>query len=89
METLGDFVLIQILGTGCTKCNRLENCVREAVLEASIDATIEKVTEMDKIMAMNVMLTPALAIDGKVVSSAKVLSKDQILKFINNANEKN
>ncbi len=89
METLGDFVLIQILGTGCAKCNQLENSAREAVLEASIDATIEKVTDMDKIMAMGVMLTPALAIDGKVVSSAKVLSKDQILKFLSKANEKN
>jgi small redox-active disulfide protein 2 len=73
---------IQILGTGCPKCKALEANAREAITANGIEATLEKVTEIDKIMDMGVMMTPALAIDGVVKSAGKLLNKDQILAFI-------
>jgi|LSQX01.1.fsa_nt_gb small redox-active disulfide protein 2 len=78
----GNIMKIQILGTGCSKCNKLEKSVREAIASLSIDATIEKVTAVDKIVEMGVMITPALAIDGRVVSTGKVLTKEQVSTFL-------
>lgn len=71
-------MLIQILGTGCPKCKQLEANAREAVAKAGIEAEIEKVTDIDEIMNMGVMMTPALVIDGEVKSVGKVLTVDQI-----------
>ena len=69
---------IQILGTGCPKCKQLEANAREAVAKKGIEAEIEKVTDIDEIMNMGVMMTPALVIDGEVKSVGKVLTVDQI-----------
>lgn len=71
-------MLIQILGTGCPKCKQLEANAREAVAAKGIEAEIEKVTDIDRIMEMGVMMTPALVIDGEVRSVGKVLTVDQI-----------
>lgn len=75
-------MLIQILGTGCPKCKALEAHAKEAIKMGNIDATVEKITHMDEIMEMGVMMTPALAIDGVVKSAGKLLSKDQILTLL-------
>lgn len=75
-------MVIQILGAGCPKCKTLEANTRLAIETGGIDATIEKITEIDHIMEMGVMMTPALAIDGQVVSVGKVLSRDQILAYV-------
>ncbi len=75
-------MVIQILGTGCPKCKTLEANARQAIETGGIDAAIEKVTEIDRIMDMGVMMTPALAIDGEVKSAGKILSSDQILAFV-------
>ncbi len=71
-----------MLGTGCTKCNKLENNAKEAIKEAGVDANVEKVDDIDKIGDFGVMITPALAIDGDVKSAGKVLSVDEIIKLI-------
>jgi small redox-active disulfide protein 2 len=73
---------VQILGTGCPKCKLLEQHAREAIMELGIQADVEKVTDIDKIMEMGVMVTPALAIDGDVKSVGKVLTKDQAVQII-------
>jgi small redox-active disulfide protein 2 len=73
---------IQILGTGCAKCQLLEKNAREAVSELGLAAEIEKVTNVDDIMEMGVMMTPALAIDGDVKVVGKVLSKDSIKELL-------
>ncbi|PKL09093.1 MAG: thioredoxin family protein [Spirochaetae bacterium HGW-Spirochaetae-7] len=73
---------IQILGAGCPKCKLLEQHAREAVAELGIEAEIEKVTDIDKIMEMGVMMTPALAIDDVVKSAGKVLTKDQVRSYL-------
>jgi small redox-active disulfide protein 2 len=73
---------IQILGTGCPKCKALEQHAREAVAELALEAEIDKVTDIEAIMEMGVMMTPALAIDGEVKSVGKVLTKDQIVVYL-------
>jgi len=79
METYGGIPMkIQILGAGCPKCKQLEANAREAVATKGVEAEIEKVTDIDEIMEMGVMMTPALVIDGEVKSVGKVLTPDQI-----------
>jgi len=73
---------IEILGVGCPKCKQLIANVEAAVKELNIQAEISKVTDIDKITEYGVMMTPALAIDGTVVSAGKVLSNDEIKKFL-------
>jgi small redox-active disulfide protein 2 len=74
---------IQILGKGCPKCQKLEKNARQAVEELGIDAEVVKVTEMDAIMEMGVMITPGFAINSKVKSTGRVLTKDQIVLLLN------
>ena len=73
---------IEILGAGCPKCERLAANAEAATKELNIAAEISKVTDIDKITGYGVMMTPALAVDGIVVSSGKVLNKDEITKII-------
>jgi len=73
---------VQILGTGCPRCLQLERSAKEAIQESGIVAEIEKITDVDQIMEMGVMMTPGLAIDGQVKSAGKVLTKDQVLVYL-------
>lgn len=68
---------IKVLGSGCAKCNALEEVVRDALMELGMDPTIDHVTDFAQIAAYGVMTTPALVVDGKVVSYGKVLKKDE------------
>ena len=76
---------VQILGGGCSKCKVLEAHAREAIAELGIQAEVEKVTDIETIMGMGVMTTPALAIDGTVKSSGRVLAKGQVAEFLASA----
>ena len=69
---------IQILGTGCPKCKKLAENAQSAVEELGLECEIEKVTDITAIMSFGVMITPALAVDGEVKSSGKLLSVDDI-----------
>ena len=73
---------IEILGTGCAKCAALEKAVKEAVARSGKFVQVEKVEDITKIMEYQVMSTPGLVIDGKVVSTGKVLSVDEVLKLM-------
>ena len=64
--------LIQILGTGCPKCKKLAENAEAAAQALGLDYRIEKVTDLNKIMAFGVMLTPALVVDGTVKAVGKV-----------------
>jgi small redox-active disulfide protein 2 len=74
--------LVQILGTGCPKCEKLKEHAEQAVRELGIEATIEKVTDITEITAFGVMMTPALAVDGEVKMIGKVPSADQIKQYL-------
>lgn len=73
---------VKILGGGCAKCNQLEAATVEALNELGMDTTVEHVRDFEKIAAYGVMTTPALVVDGKVVSYGKVLKKDAIVKIL-------
>jgi len=73
---------IEILGVGCSKCKQLTVNAEAALKELNICAEIVKVTDIGKITEYGVMMTPALAIDGTVVSAGKVLSKDEVKNIL-------
>ncbi|OQY17981.1 MAG: thioredoxin family protein [Anaerolineaceae bacterium 4572_32.1] len=73
---------IKILGTGCPNCKRLESVARAAVLEMGVEATLIKVTDWDKIMAYDIISTPGLVLDEKVVSSGRIPSKAEVVSLL-------
>lgn len=75
-------VVIKILGAGCSNCKRLEQLAQEAVKEMGVNATFEKVQDIQKIMNYGIMSTPALVIDEKVKAYGRVPNKDIIKKYI-------
>ncbi len=73
---------IQVLGTGCAKCEELTRNAQLAVDQAATDATVEKITDIAAITAFGVMMTPALAIDGEVKLVGKVASPEEIKRLL-------
>jgi small redox-active disulfide protein 2 len=73
---------IKILGTGCSKCKTLEKLTRDVVSKNGINATITKVDDIMEIMKYNIMTTPALVIDGKVVIKGIVPSAEEIKQLL-------
>ena len=76
---------IKVLGSGCAKCNALEDAVRAALAELGRDTAIDHVTNFAQIAACGVMTTPALVVNGKVVSYGKVLKKDEAKALLQKA----
>lgn len=76
---------IKILGSGCAKCNALEEATRTALAELGMETSIDHVTDFAQIAAYGVMTTPALVVDGKVVSYGKVLKADEAKALIQKA----
>jgi small redox-active disulfide protein 2 len=73
---------IKVLGTGCAKCKALEKVTRKAVEELKLDAGVEKVEDIQQIMAYGVMRTPALVIDEKVVLSGQLPKVTELKELI-------
>ncbi|MBM4308511.1 MAG: thioredoxin family protein [Deltaproteobacteria bacterium] len=73
---------IEILGSGCSKCNQLESNARKAVAEAGVEAEVVHVVDLKKISEYKVLFTPAIAVDGVVKASGKISSVDEIKKWI-------
>jgi small redox-active disulfide protein 2 len=89
-KNIGGMIMnVQILGTGCARCKKLEENTRKALNELSIDCIIEKVTELNDIMEYGIMITPGFAIDKQVKSSGRLLTVDQIKDLIKNEVKKN
>ena len=78
-------MLIKILGTGCAKCNRLEQLTREAASELGIDADFEHVTQMEQIMAYPIMTTPALVVNEQVKCSGRIPNKEELQTWLKQA----
>ena len=73
---------IKVLGGGCCKCENLLEAVKAAVAEKGIEAEIEYITDMARIMEYGIMSTPALMVDNKVVSMGRVLKAKEVLKYL-------
>ncbi|MBA1438691.1 MAG: thioredoxin family protein [Epsilonproteobacteria bacterium] len=76
---------IEILGTGCAKCITLEKIVHEVVSQLDGDYEVVKVDDIVEIMKYQILSMPGFVIDGKLISSGKVLSADEIRKYIQEA----
>lgn len=76
-------MVIKILGTGCSKCTNLFNNVKSVVEKHSLNAEVIKLEDFNEIMKYNVMSTPALVVDEKVVSKGRVLNEKNIEKILN------
>ncbi|RMF99555.1 MAG: thioredoxin family protein, partial [Planctomycetota bacterium] len=74
--------LIQVLGTGCAKCEKLKANVEQAVAELGLEATVEKITDISVITGFGVMMTPALAVDGEVKLVGSVPSPEELKKLL-------
>ena len=70
--------LVQILGPGCAKCEKLKHNAEQAVRRSGVDATVEKITDINVITGFGVMMTPALAIDGEVKLVGKLATPEEI-----------
>jgi len=79
---------IKILGSGCARCHQLGNTTREAVKELGIDAEIEEVKAINKIMEYPILTTPGLVINGQVVCTGRVPTKGELTQLIANAQTK-
>lgn len=73
---------VKVLGSGCAKCNQLEEATKSALMKLGMDAAIDHVDDFSQIAAYGVMTTPALVVDGKVVSYGKVLKTDEVVKIL-------
>ena len=74
--------LVQILGPGCGKCTKLKENAEKAVQELGIEATIEKVDDINAITGFGVMMTPAIVVDGEVKVVGKVSTPDEIKQLL-------
>jgi small redox-active disulfide protein 2 len=73
---------IKILGTGCSNCQKLEANTKQALEELKLDAQVEKITDMQKIMSYGVMSLPAIVVDEKIISYGMVPSAEEIKKLL-------
>ncbi len=77
-----DTVKIEILGTGCKKCQQLEANAKQAVTNLNLTADVSHITDPVEIAMLGVMSTPAMTINGKVVSKGQVISPEQIQSLL-------
>jgi small redox-active disulfide protein 2 len=73
---------IEVLGAGCPKCRATEKRIEEMVEELGVDVEVVKISDMDDIVNRGVMMTPAVFVDGKLKSTGKVPSKEEIRTWI-------
>ncbi len=76
---------VKILGSGCANCKRLEQIARQAIAELGVDAEVIKVTDYNDILKYNIISTPGLVINEKVVSSGRIPSPAEVTTFVTSA----
>jgi small redox-active disulfide protein 2 len=75
-------MLIQVLGTGCSRCKTLHEAVKKAVQETGVDAQVEKVEDIQTIMAFEILMTPGLVINGEVKAAGRVPNIEELKQMI-------
>lgn len=75
-------MMIHVLGTGCGKCKTLYEIANKALLETGVDGKVEKIEDIQQIMAYQILMTPGLAINGEVKSAGRIPSLDEVKKMI-------
>ncbi|WP_418765470.1 thioredoxin family protein [Mailhella sp.] len=75
-------MIVKVFGPGCAKCKETEQIVREAAEASGVSVTVEKVSDLREMMAAGVLSTPAVSIDGSVVSAGRVPSKGEVVSWI-------
>ncbi len=73
---------IEVLGPGCPNCEEFFRNAEAAIAELGIEATVEKITDIDQILEFDVLMTPALAVDGQVRAVGKVLTPEEIKELL-------
>ncbi|MCL4305743.1 TM0996/MTH895 family glutaredoxin-like protein [bacterium] len=76
---------IQVLGTGCPKCNKLSELTERVASDLGLDSKVEKVTDINAIVTAGVMMTPALLVDGQVKVSGRIPSEQELRSFLTEA----
>ncbi|MGB5850392.1 MAG: thioredoxin family protein [Ignavibacteriaceae bacterium] len=79
-------MVVKILGTGCKKCNALELKVKELIQLNNIDASVEKVSDIQEIIKYGIMMTPGLVVNEQVKSSGVIPKDDQIITWLKGGN---
>lgn len=74
--------LVQVLGPGCAKCEQLMKNAEEAVAASGVEATVEKITDINTIVGFGVMTTPAVVVDGEVKSVGRVPTAAEITRML-------
>ena len=78
-------ITIQVLGSGCPNCKRLEKIAKEAVESLGVEGEVVKVTDFNKIADLGVMSTPGLIINGKIASTGRVPAQEEVADWIQEA----
>lgn len=87
-EALGNSLSIEVLGPGCSQCNRLEQTVKQALTEMGLPASVEHVTDVKEMAKYGFVSTPALVINGKIVATGTVPPARKIKELLTSANQK-
>jgi len=75
-------MIIKVLGSGCAKCKRLEKLAKDVLAESDYDGKVEKVTDFEAIMEYDILSTPALVINEKVVCSGRIPGRDELIGWL-------
>jgi small redox-active disulfide protein 2 len=75
-------MFIQVLGPGCARCKTLYEIVKKAVEETGVEAEVEKIEDIQKIMAFEILMTPGLVIDGAVKTAGRVPNVEEVKKML-------
>lgn len=73
---------IKVYGSGCASCVKLADNAKKALEQSGKKGNVEKITDFSVLIEKGIMMTPALEVDGKIVSTGKILTPDEIIKFL-------